>query len=148
MRWEGRLAGEGGQGLVAGGVNRDRELEAGDLEDAADLVVLAADDEGAAVLTAVEALPGADDEGDPGGVDELAAGEVHQQRPLAAVQSLVERALQLGSGAEVELPANRNRSNAAFELSNLYLEGGGIHGSMLPQDDHLAACCFAPLPQG
>ena len=53
-----------------------RVLEAGDLEDAAHLLVLAAEDEAALAAVArrrVDPLPGADDQGDPGRVDELAA---------------------------------------------------------------------------
>src|SRR5207237_1098549 len=71
--------GEGGEGLVPGPVDRDRELEAGDLQHPADLVVLGAEHQDAAVLAAVEVLPGTDDEGNPGGIDELALGKIDQQ---------------------------------------------------------------------
>jgi hypothetical protein len=55
-------------------VHRDRGLDAGDLQQPLDLVVGAADDQAAAAVAAVavDTLPGADQERDPGGVDELA----------------------------------------------------------------------------
>ena len=87
------------------------------------------------LLAAVEALPGTDDESDPGGVDELALGKIDQHRSLVAVKCLLERALELGGGAEIKLAADRNRPHALLEIPGLYLERGWIHGTMLPQDD-------------
>lgn len=136
------------EGLVPGQVHRDRELEAGDLQNAADLIVLAAEHQNAAVFAALQALPGADDEGDAGGIDELALGEVDQDRSLVAVERLVERALEFGSGAEVELATNGDRSHSVLELADFDLEGGWIHGSMLPQEGDVAPSCFAPSQQG
>lgn len=140
--------GHRGQSLVPGLVNRDRELETGDFQHAADLVVLAADDEGTAVFAAVEALPGADDQGDPGGVDELALGEIDEDRTLTALESLVERTLEFRGSTEVELAAHRDRTDALLEIPDLYLERGWSHGSMLPQEDEAPAGCFASHRQG
>jgi len=35
-----------------------------------------------------------------------------------------------------------------LKIPNPYLEGSWIHAPMLPQDDNLAADCFAPSGQG
>lgn len=141
----GRRGVEGGDRLVPGAVNRDRKLEAGDLENAADLVVLAAENQGAAALAAgaaVEALPGTDDESDSGGIDELAAREIDQYRTLAALECLLERPVEVGGGAEIQLSLHGNGANSLFELADLYLEGGGVHGSMLPQEAEVAVLGF------
>src|SRR5918994_3027202 len=106
-------AGDSGERLVFGRVDRNRQLQPGDLQDSADLVVLAADHEATAVAVAVEALPGADDQGDPGGVDELALGEVDQDRALIALERLLQGPLEIGGGTQVQLAAYRDSPDAA-----------------------------------
>lgn len=137
-----------GEGLVPGGVDRDRELEAGDFQHPSDLVVLAAEDEDAPVFAAVETLPGADDQSDPGGVDELTLREVDEDRALVVLERMVERSLEFRGSAEVELAAHGDRADALLEIPDLYLERGWSHGSMLPQDGKSLLGCFAPLWQG
>ena len=122
-------------------MDRDRELEAGDLEHPPHLVVAAADHDPAAAVAvgaAVEPLPGAHDQGDPGRVDELALGEVDQDRGVVGRDRLLERALQLGGGAEVELAAHGDDADPAVELGGGCLEGRRIHAPMLPQAIGLA----------
>src|SRR5262249_35869222 len=107
-----------------------RELQAGDLQNAADLVVVAADHE-VTILGALEALPSADDQGDPGGVDELAFGEVDQDRSSATLKRPLERLLEVGRRAEVELAADRDRRYATLDGTHRHLKGSWIHNSML-----------------
>ena len=46
---------------------------------------------------------------------------------------LLERALEVGGGAEVELAADRDDADAVVELGGGCLEGRRIHAPMLPQ---------------
>jgi D-mannonate dehydratase len=129
-------------------MDRDRKLQTGDLEHPADLVILAANDQGPAVAAVIEALPGADDQRDPSRINELALREVDKQRAFAALKRFLKRTLQIGSGAEIKLTADGDRPDTLFKISDLYLEGSGIHGSMLPQAGFSASVCFVWSSQG
>ena len=136
-----------------GSVDRDRELEAGDLEHPADLVVVAADDDPAARRSSppsrrcqartIRAIP-------------VESMNSHSERSISTEPSplssgLLERALQIGGGAEVELAADRDRPNAvARDLGGGYLERGWIHAPMLPQAGRMTArqLGFAPTGAG
>ena len=94
-------------------------LEAGDLEDAPDLLVLTAEDESAFAAIAgrgIDALPGAHDQGDPGRVDEGAVGEVDQDRGGRGGDSLLERPFELSGGGEVKLPVHLKEADAPLKL--------------------------------
>src|SRR5262249_20990785 len=73
-----------------------------------------------------EVLPGADDHRDPGRIDELALAEVDQQR-LAGSERLLQRALQFGGGAEVELAAHGDDPDTVLQRSRRSLEGPWTH---------------------
>jgi hypothetical protein len=144
-------AAQRGEGLVAGAVDRNREPEAGDLEYAADLVVVAADDDPSLALAlggAVELLPGPDDQGDPGRVDELALGEVDDDRGVPRSDGVFERPLEFGGGTEVELATDCDDANSVIELRGRCLERRRIHAPMLPQARSFAERRFAPGCRG
>ena len=64
-----------------------------------------------------------------------------------AVRESLRRALEL-EGYEIELAADGDRLHAVLRLADLYLKGGWVHGSMLPQDGDQSACCFAARSRG
>src|SRR6478609_1358243 len=79
-------------------MRRDHRLEPGDVEHALDLVADAADRE-----AAVELLPGPDDQGDTGRVDEFAAAQVDQQVRVRRRQGQLQLTLELGRRVHVQL---------------------------------------------
>src|SRR6185312_9129796 len=84
---------------------------------------------------------------DPGRVDELAIGEVDQDRITFRGDRLLERALQIRSGAEVELSAHDDDANSVVKLGGGRLEWSRIHAPMLPQGwghGRVAVCARRP----
>ena len=95
-----RRSGSSAAKIRQGGVpipeHRDRRLDSRDLQQPLDLIVRAADRQAATALAArlaVDPLPGAHDQRDPGRVDELAPGEVDQDRGVARVLERLLRAV-------------------------------------------------------
>jgi hypothetical protein len=119
----GRIGGAGAQGgkaLVAASADRDRVVEAADLQDPPDLVVAAADREAAlAIAAAVDLLPGAHDQGDPGRNDQLSGGEVDHHR-APGCQRRLQLVLERGRGVEIQLAADSDDADA------VEFGGGGL----------------------
>ena len=119
-----------GDGLVTGGEDAEGMLEAGDLEDAADLLVLAAEDEPALAAVprrGVDPLPGADDQGDAGRIDELAVGKVDQDGGVLRLDRLLERTFQLRSRRKVQLAMDLDESDTTLQLGSGCLKRRGTH---------------------
>ena len=134
-RTAGSSAAQLGQRRVALLVHRDRRFDPGDLQQPPHLVVVRAEDQPALALVAaaVEPLPGAHDQGDPGRVDELALGEVEHDRGAGIRERLVELPLELRRRVHVQLAADGEGANAVLELLALHLEGNRAHRPILPQ---------------
>src|SRR5881275_847681 len=93
-RLVGRL--ELGDGLVAGGVDREDAVEAGDLEDLGDVAVAA--DERQLPVVRAEALDASDEDAERRGVDERRVAEVDDDLLAALADHLEQLLLELGGG--------------------------------------------------
>jgi len=99
--------------LVAGGAEADRLVDPGQLQEAGDLRPRAA--EGEAALALGKAPLRLDHQAEAGGVDEVALGEVDEERVVAAVEGLVERVSQLRGGRLVELAEDAHRLDSVLQ---------------------------------
>src|ERR1044072_2426218 len=112
--------------------HRDRALDPGYLQQPPHLVVVRAEHESPfplAVCVAVEALPGAHDQRDPGRVDELALAEVEDDFRSRLGKRPLELLLQLGRGIHVELAAHCEGADAVLELLAVDLVRNRAHGA-------------------
>src|SRR5438874_421406 len=130
----GRL--ELGDGLVAGRIDREDTVEAGDLEDLGD-VAIAADQRELSVVRA-ESLYASDQHAEGGRVDERRLAEVDDHLLAALSDHLEQLLLELGGRVQVDLAGERDHVGIVSQLLCLDVE---VH---LPPELAL----WPPLPVG
>src|SRR5204862_3663084 len=120
------------QRLVARLVNAEGAVDPGDLEQAPDLCIGAADLEPAPLALVNDPRARVNDDAQPRGVDEAAVAEVDQERAAAFLDRVLERLAQLGGGGMVELAAKPECTDVPVELFDLNGERSS-HGRGQPQ---------------
>src|SRR3954468_15256512 len=109
-----------GNGLVAGGVDREDAVEAGDLEDLGDVAVAA--DERELALVRAQPLDAADEHAERRGVDERRVAEVDDDLLAALTDHLEQLLLELGRGVQVHLARQRDDIGVVAELFRFDVE--------------------------
>src|SRR5436190_6727619 len=109
-----------GDGLVAGWVNREDAVEAGDLEDLGDVAVTA--DERELSLVRAQPLDAPDEHAEGRGVDERRVAEVDDDLLAALADHLEQLLLELGRGVQVDLACKRDHIGVVSQLLGLDVE--------------------------
>src|SRR5256885_15158208 len=114
----GRL--ELGDSLVAGRIDREDTVEAGDLEDLGD-VAIAADQRELSIVRA-QSLDASDQHAEGGRVDERRVAEVDDHLLAALADHLEQLLLELGRRVQVDLAGERDHIRLTAELLGLDVE--------------------------
>src|SRR5262249_54858433 len=126
--------------LVAGRIDREHAVEAGDLEDLRDVPV--ATDQGELAVVRAQPLDAPDEDAERRRIDEGRAAEVDDDLLAALADDLQQLLLELGRGVQVDLAGQRDHVRVAAQLLGLDVE---VHAD---SPRRCRAECNRPRPAG